>query len=453
MRDPSRLLGSLVLALLLTTVLPSAAAAVSGPPAQRDSVLMAADAMPAIDLRVTLGRLLGEHAYLLMEAIGVDDGAEREIFEAALVENSDALRAAVATIYGENAGGRFVDLWDRHIELLLDYGNATRAGDTGAQRTALEGLDDYIADLGMLLAELNPGLDPVQEADALRAHIDQTVAFAQGDFADSYASRRMAFSHMFELGDHLALEIVRQFPGQFPGGPVAFSPRSDLQLALDQLLSEHMVLAAEAMRAGVTKSPEFEAASASLDENTQDLSDAIAGVYGADAGTQFQDVWREHTAAYLAFVQALGANDDAARRASLEQLHAYHERIAQFLTSSNPMLDAAAVADLIRRHVQALITQAEATAANDPARAVAATREGYAGTFEVGAALADAIARQFPDQFRDLEQLPMTDVGVEAAPEGYSGVLLAALVLTAALWLLPISRRRARRSARLPIHR
>ena len=85
--------------------------------------------------------------------------------------------------------------------------------------------------------------------------------------------------------------------------------------------------------------------------------------------------------------------------------------------------------------------------------AVAATREGYAGTFDVGAALADAIARQFPDQFRDLEQLPMTDVGVEAAPKGYSGVLLAALVFTAALSLLTISRWRARRSGQLPIHR
>lgn len=453
MRDRSRILGSSFLALLLTAVLASPVAAASGPPAQRDRVLMAEDAMPAIDLRVTLGRLLGEHAYLLMEAIGVDDDVERETFELALGENSEALRAAVQTIYGEDAGRQFGDLWDRHIELLLEYGNATRAGDAEAQRNDLDGLHDYMADLGRLLTELNPGLDPVQEAHALQAHIDQIVAFAQGDFADSYASRRMAFSHMFELGDHLALEIVRQFPSQFPGGPVAFSPRSDLQLALDRLLSEHMVLAAEAMRAGVTQSPEFEAASASLDENTQDLSDAIASVYGADAGTQFQDVWREHTAAYLAFVQALGANDDAARQASLEQLHAYHELIAQFLTSANPMLDGAAVADLIRRHVQALITQAEATAADDPARAVAATREGYAGTFEVGAALAEAIARQFPDQFRDLKKLPMTDVDLEAAPEGYPGVLLAALVLTAALWLLLTGRQRARRSARFPINR
>jgi hypothetical protein len=60
----------------------------------------------------------------------------------------------------------------------------------------------------------------------------------------------MAFSHMFELGDHLALEIVRQYPDRFADGAVAFSPGSDLQLGLDHLLSEHMVLAAEAMRAG-----------------------------------------------------------------------------------------------------------------------------------------------------------------------------------------------------------
>ena len=71
------------------------------------------------------------------------------------------------------------------------------------------------------------------------------------------------------------------------------------------------------------------------------------------------------------------------------------------------------MADLIRRHVQALITQAEATAADDPARAIAATRDGYEGTFEVGAALAEAIGRQFPERFHEVATLPSTD---SAAP-------------------------------------
>ncbi len=402
-----RILRTLGVALLLTAVFPVSATAGPRPMVDRDRAA-AQDSRPAIDLRVGLSRLLGEHAFLLMESIGVDD-AERRAYQEALAENSAALQDAVASVYGDDAGARFRNLWDLHITLLLAYGDAAQAGNTGRMQAARDGLRQYMTELGDLLAELNPALDAHVESEALAAHIEQITAFADGDYADAYAAHRIAFSHMFHLGDHLALEIVRQYPARFSAGPNAFSPRSDLRLAFDRLLGEHLVLAAEAMRAGVRQSPAFEAARESLDANSADLAGTIADIYGADAGHQFEGVWTDHVDAYLAFVEALGSNDDAEREASLGRLHAYHDQIAQLLTAVNPLLDGAAVADLIRRHVQALITQAEATVAGDPARAIAATRDGYEGTFEVGAALAEAIGRQFPERFRELADLPPTD--------------------------------------------
>lgn len=448
-----RFVRTLFVALLLGAAMPASAAAMTFCQVDADPPPLAQGDSRAIDLRVALGQLLGEHAFLLMEAMRADDDAEQTAFESALRENSTALIGAIAGIYGDVAGERFGKVWDQHVRLLLEYGTAAREGDTEALAAARDGLSRYMAQLGRLLAKLNPSLDAVQEAQALQAHIDQITAFAEGDYAEAYASHRMAFSHMFELGDHLALEIVRQYPERFVDGAVAFSPRSDLQLSLDHLLSEHMVLAAEAMRAGVRASPEFEAASASLDENTNDLAEAIAGVYGDDAGSQFRDVWREHTTAYLAFVHALGSRDDAAREASLARLHSYHERIAQFLAAANPMLDGAAVSDLIRRHVQALITQAEATAAQDPARAVAATRDGYEGTFEVAAALAAAVARQFPDRFRDLAELPFTDGLPEPGSQPFPPAGLAALLLVIAVWLILAVRARPSRRVRPSVRR
>ena len=406
-----RILCTLGAALLMAAVFPVSAAAGPRPTIDRDRAAVQ-DAKPAIDLRVGLGRLLGEHAFLLMESIGVND-AERRAYGEALAENSGALQGAVKSVYGGDAGARFRDLWDLHITLLLAYADAARAGNSGRMEAARDGLGRYMSDLGELLAELNPALDADVEAEALQAHIDQITAFADGDYADAYAAYRVAFSHMFHLGDHLALEIVRQFPARFSAGPDAFSPRSDLRLAFDRLLGEHLVLAAQAMRAGVRQSPAFEAARESLDANSGELAGAIADIYGADTGQQFEDVWTEHVDAYLAFVEALGSNDDAEREASLGRLHAYHDQITQLLTAVNPLLEGAAVGDLIRRHVQALITQAEATAADDPARAIAATRDGYEGTFEVGAVLAEAIGRQFPERFHEVKALPSTD---SAAP-------------------------------------
>lgn len=444
----------LVVALLLGSVAgPVWAAPASGPTTTRYAA--AEDQGSAIDLRVAFGRLLGEHAFLLMEAMRATTVGEleRDAIESALDDNSGDLTAAIEGVYGAEAASAFSELWDRHVVLLLQYADATRAGNAAGQQAAEKGLDTFATDLGDALAALNPALRPHDEAAALALHLDQVTAFADADYAGAYAAHREAFQHMFRLGDHLALGIVRQYPDRFAGGAIAFSPRSDLRLALDRLLGEHMILAASAMRAGVTAAGDFDAASDSLDENTADLTAAIASVYGDGAGVQFNDVWSEHIAAYLDFVRAIGTGDEAARADSLAALHAYHDRIATFLAGANPELDGQAVADLIRRHVQALITQAEATAAGDAERAVTATRDGYDGTFEVGAALADAIARQFPDRYRDLTELPATAIhdtahdAPEAAGRLVASVIAMAMVLVAAV-IFGFDRRRITRRHR-----
>jgi hypothetical protein len=147
----------------------------------------------------------------------------------------------------------------------------------------------------------------------------------------------------------------------------------------------------------------------------------------------------------VAFVQALGAQDAAGREASLDSLHGYHAEIASFLASANPNLSEEAVGALVRRHVQSLISQAEATEAGDHERAVATTREAYAGMFDVGAALADAIVAQYPARFQDLMALPGTATaekvpapGFPAALVGGTGLIL--LILAALLWLPSVRR-------------
>jgi len=413
---------------------PAAAAASSRPARSPEPIPAAAPGDPsAIELRVLLGQLLGEHAFLLLEtlrATTLNEG-DRVVLRGALDDNSAQLSGAVGAVYGEDAASGFSKLWDLHIDLLVDYAEARRTGDAAAAEAARDGLDRYTQDFASFLATANPSLDAADEAAALRLHVEQVTTFADADYARAYEAQREAFGHMFELGDHLALGIARQFPDRFAGAAVAFSPRSDLRLALDRLLAEHFVLAAEAMKAGVRQAADFDASATALGSNTDDLSAAVGGVYGSEAGAAFKEVWGAHVEAYLSFVQALGAGDESARASSLEQLHAYHDQLADFLSTANPHLRHDDVADLIRLHVQALISQAEATAAGDDARAVATTREGYAGTFRVGAALAEAIAKQFPDRYRDLKELPPTST-LPAPSAHHDPRLLLALAMAVA---------------------
>ena len=414
-----------------------------------------ADEEPATGLRVTLSQLLGEHAFLLMEtmrAASLGEGEEAAL-RSALDDHTANVRDAIASVYGDAGGDAFGALWQDHIDLLIAYADAVRDGDEAARGEAERGLDQYVADLAAFLESANPAFRAEEEAAALRIHVDQLMAFTDGDFDAAYESQRHAYVHMFELGDHLALGMARQFPDRFPDGAVAFSPRTDLRLTLDRLLGEHLVLAAQAMRAGLTEAPDFDASAAALEANTNDLAGAVGSIYGDEAGAAFGDLWRSHIDAYVEFVLALGSEDTAARESSLMSLHGYHDEIASFLSGANPNLSEEAVAGLVRRHVQALISQAEATAAGDHERAVATIREAYAGMFDVGAALADAIVAQFPDRFQDLVALPGTSVadapGTHAAPSR-SSVLIGtglALLMLAALLALP-SIGRARQSGR-----
>jgi hypothetical protein len=399
-----------------------------------DAAPGAAALTPTADLRLGLGGLLAEHAFLTVETMRAIafKSPEEDALRAGLTNNTADLTDAISGVYGDTAGQTFASLWVKHIDALVDYARASSGGDAAGAASARDALDAYLDQFAAFLVKANPHLDAKAEAAALRLHITQLTAITDSNYVRAYEIEREAFQHMFMMGDGLALAIVQQFPARYGDALVAFSPRTTLRVTLDRLLGEHLVLAAETMRAGLARTVDFDAARQALAGNSSDLQAAIATYYGAEAGQQFGQVWREHVDAYVAFIQAVAADDAAARTASLDRLHAYHDQIAAFLSSANPYLDAADVAALIRRHVQALISQVESAEAGDHERTIATIRGAYAQTFEVGDALAMAIAQQFPDRFHDIKSLPFTDVqATEAVP--WSGLRVVALVGALAL--------------------
>jgi hypothetical protein len=367
---------------------------------------------PASDLRITLGRLLGEHAYLTMEAMRAASEGRPDLnaLKSGLAASTVALRDALAHLYGNAAGKAFEPIWQQHIDALLDWSRAKAAGDAPAADAALATLQQFRTDLGKFLTGANPKLSGDAEAQALQLHLDQLTSFVGMDYAQSFAAERAAYSHMFDFGDDLARAIIAQFPDQFPDGNVAFSPRTSLRLDLGRLLGEHLVVAAEAMRAGLAERPDMTAAAASLGATSKDLAAAIGRVFGADAGEAFGEVWGRHITTYLAYIEAVREGDEAGRADALASLRSYRTTLAEFLNTAIPALSRADLEALISHHVTALINQVDAAAAGDHERTVAVTREAYAQMFEVGDALGTAIADQFPDRFTDLKEIPPTDV-------------------------------------------
>lgn len=195
---------------------------------------------PAMDMRLTLDRLFGEHTYLaatVMRAT-VDGGPHLDAAIDALNANSADLAEQIAKIYGEDAGVAFRTLWDRHIDNYLDYVTATTEGDQRGQEAALDALSAYRSDFSRFLADANPLLDAEALESLLAVHtnhlVDQVTAYAEDDYTSAFETLRHAYAQTEDLAAGLAGAIADQFPRLFPD--TAATPSADGPVRLEWVI-------------------------------------------------------------------------------------------------------------------------------------------------------------------------------------------------------------------------
>ena len=173
-----------------------------------------------------------------------------------------------------------------------------------------------------------------------------------------------------------------------------------LRTALNKLLGEHVILAANATNAALGgRNDEFKAAAYTLDANSVALSKAVGSVYGTDAENAFLPLWRKHIGFFVDYTQGVAANDKAKQDKAVNDLIGYTKDFGAFLNSANPNLPADAVANLVKDHVVGLKSVVDAQAAKDYARAYTKQREAYQHMRMIADPLAGAIVKQFPDKF------------------------------------------------------
>jgi hypothetical protein len=175
-------------------------------------------ALDASDLRSTLGRLLGEHAALAMNAtnLGVTGSKSFPAAAKALDRNSMELSKAIGSIYGAKAAKTFLDgpfQWRAHIGFFVDYTVALAKKDTAGQNKAVANLKTYTVKHGDFLAGAT-GLPKLAVRNDLLGHVlelkAQLDAYAGGNYTKAANAYRAAYHHMFMTGDLLASAIAKQ---------------------------------------------------------------------------------------------------------------------------------------------------------------------------------------------------------------------------------------------------
>lgn len=174
----------------------------------------------AIDLRITLGSALGEHAFLASNAThrGLEGSKAFEAAGGRLETNTVALGDAIGSLFGDEAKTAFLDLWRAHIGFFVDYTVGTATKDEAKKTKAGDDLAGYSRDFGAFLAGATD-----LPADALSAELDTHIkhlaesidAYAAGDFAMAYELMGMGYDHMWATGDVLSEAIVVKMPEKF----------------------------------------------------------------------------------------------------------------------------------------------------------------------------------------------------------------------------------------------
>jgi hypothetical protein len=184
------------------------------------------------------------------------------------------------------------------------------------------------------------------------------------------------------------------------------SPRQ-VRAQFEQLLGLHALLAVRQMRSVVAAAPDLgQAAAASLQANTDELSRLVASAYGGAQADRFTPLWQRHLGDLVAYAKAVAGKDTSARKTARAALLADADAYGSWLAgASNGQVQASDAAAGVRLHVEELMDQADAYAARDYAQAYRIEREAYEHMFTAGAAVAKASVT------------PEVAVGLETPPE------------------------------------
>ena len=132
----------------------------------------------AVALRITLDRLLGEHAILAIQATqrGYSGGKDFPAVAKQLDANSVAISQAIASVMGKAAGKQFLNgkfLWRDHIKFFfVAYTVATAKHDQAGQKKAVANLMTYVQTQAAFFAKATV-LSKAALVNDLTAHILQ----------------------------------------------------------------------------------------------------------------------------------------------------------------------------------------------------------------------------------------------------------------------------------------
>lgn len=178
---------------------------------------------------------------------------------------------------------------------------------------------------------------------------------------------------------------------------------SDKQAAfattMRKLWADHVFWTRDYIIAGAAGSPDANAAATRLLKNQEDIGNAIAPYYGADAGAKLTGLLKQHILIAVDLLGAAKKGDAAKLKDANARWSANADEMATFLSGANPNWPKQAVLDMLNTHLA--LTENEAVDRLQGKWDDDATN--FDHIFDEAMMMADTfssgIVKQFPDKF------------------------------------------------------
>jgi hypothetical protein len=182
--------------------------------------------------------------------------------------------------------------------------------------------------------------------------------------------------------------------------PTSSTKAADLRANLVTLGVEHMALTDQAVAAALDGAPNASATGAALYANGNTIGAAVGSIYGKDAETTFDSVWKLHLDQFVKYAVADKTGDAAGKQAALDSIQQnYTIPLAQYLAKANPNLPESVLQTALTSHVAMTATMIDDHVKGDFTAEAAQLDMASTHMKELFSTLAGAIVKQYPSKF------------------------------------------------------
>lgn len=175
----------------------------------------------------------------------------------------------------------------------------------------------------------------------------------------------------------------------------------ELKMAMRTLWEEHIVYTRGYIVSALAGLPDGDAVAQRLLRNQDDIGNAIKPYYGDAAGKKLAALLRDHIMVATEVVKAAKAGDKPQLAKAQAKWTANGKEIAAFLSGANPHWPRKTLEDMLQAHLDFTSAEVVARLDKDWAADIKAYDDGHAHMLMFADTLADGIAMQFPDKFRN----------------------------------------------------